>query len=171
MDEDNIGYDSYSVNVKLRKHIPDTLPIRGKRVKLTYPGIPAFCNQCWRIGHTHWDCQRGKSNWLEFVEDFYNNREVTDDMLGTWVDAVKKYLPSQGGARKQKTNQNKSQVAKEPKVKSKVVVPANNGASPRLRNPPASQRNQRKPQKANKRNEEDNMNKNKNKKERHRGNN
>jgi hypothetical protein len=122
VDEDNIGYDSYSVDVIIKRHIPDVLPIRGKRVKLTYPGIPAFCNRCWRIGHAHWDCQRNKSNWLEFVEDFYNNREVTDEMLGSWVEAVKKYLPTQGGSRKQKTNHLQSNVPKQ-KVKSKVVVP------------------------------------------------
>jgi hypothetical protein len=136
VDEDNIGFDSYSIDVKLKRHIPDVLPIRGKRVRLTYPGIPAFCNRCWRIGHSHWDCQRNKCNWLEFVEDFYNNREVTDDMLGSWVDAVKKYLPSQGGTRKEKTNQFQSNDPK-PKVKSKiVVVPAPQVASELPKTPP-----------------------------------
>ncbi len=141
MDEDNIGYDSYSIDIRLKKHIPDVLPIRGKRVKLTYPGIPAFCNNCWRIGHTHWDCKRNKANWLEFVEDFFNNRDVSDDMLGSWVESVKKYLPSQGGVRKIKANQPPTTSKdRHPKVQSKVVIPypkeSNNEQSntpPRLR--------------------------------------
>ncbi len=78
----------------LNKHIPDTLPICGKRVKVTYPGIPILCNRCWKLGHGHWECKDpNKTNWLELVADFYGNENVTDDMLGTWVDALCKYHP------------------------------------------------------------------------------
>ncbi len=104
IDEDGIGSNEYTIKLEIESHIPDTLPVRGKRVKLSYPGIPAFCTHCWRIGHAPWDCERPRANWLEYVSDFHDNPDVTEDMLGSWVDALKKYYPPCGGARKQKTD-------------------------------------------------------------------
>jgi hypothetical protein len=94
VDANNIGLPDYSVDVVLARHIPDTLPIRGKRVKVTYPGIPILCNRCWKLGHGHWECKEpNKTNWLELVADFYGNEKVTDEMLGSWLDALYKYHP------------------------------------------------------------------------------
>ncbi len=94
LDANGVGLPDYSADIVLNKHIPDTLPICGKRVKVTYPGIPILCNRCWKLGHGHWECKDpNKTNWLELVADFYGNQRVTDEMLGTWVDALCKYHP------------------------------------------------------------------------------
>ncbi len=94
MDKDGVGIPDFSVDIILTRHIPDTLPIKGKRVKLTYPGIPNLCSKCWKLGHCHWECKdQWKSNWLELVLDFYIDDRVTDDMLGSWVDSLYLYHP------------------------------------------------------------------------------
>ncbi len=104
MDEDGVGYADYSVDVILRKHIPAILPIKGKRVKVTYPGIPAFCNKCWKLGHAQWECkEKNKTNWLEFVCDLYLNDDVTEAMLGSWTTSLYKFHPSLGGVPKNGT--------------------------------------------------------------------
>ncbi len=73
-------------------------------MKVIYAGIPAFCNKCWKIGHAHWECkEKNKTNWLEFVVDLYLNDDVTEDMLGSWVDAIYKFHPSLGGIPKNGT--------------------------------------------------------------------
>jgi hypothetical protein len=90
--------------VILQKHIPALLPIKGKQVKIIYSGIPAFCNNCWKIGHAHWECKEThKTNWLEFVGDLYINNDVTEEMLGSWVTSLYKYHPSLGGVPKNGT--------------------------------------------------------------------
>jgi hypothetical protein len=99
-----VGYPDLSVDVILRKHIPALLPIKGKRVKIVYAGIPAFCNKCWKLGHAHWECKEpNKTNWLEFVADLYINDNVTEEMLGSWVPSLYKYHPSLGGVPKNGT--------------------------------------------------------------------
>jgi hypothetical protein len=96
IDEDGIGNTDFTIDAVLRKHIPDTLPIRGKRIRVSYPGIPALCNRCWRLGHAQFECkQPHKTNWLELVADFYGDeKHVSEDMLGTWTDALYKYHPT-----------------------------------------------------------------------------
>jgi hypothetical protein len=104
VDKDDVGFPDFTVDVKLDRHVPDILPIRGKRVRLTYPGIPAFCSKCWEIGHAFRDCTKNKTNWLEYVADFYAKDEVTDEMLGSWIESLEKYHPHCGGKKKQKSN-------------------------------------------------------------------
>jgi hypothetical protein len=96
VDEDGIGNTDFTIDAILKKHIPETLPICGKRIKVSYPGIPALCSRCWRIGHAQFECkQPHKTNWLELVADFYGDEHhVTEEMLGTWTDALYKYHPS-----------------------------------------------------------------------------
>ncbi len=95
MDDDDIGIPDFTVDIVLDQHIPDTLPIKGKRIRLSYPGIPTLCSRCWKIGHTHYECkQKHKTNWLELVCDFYIDDNVTESMLGSWVEALYKYHPS-----------------------------------------------------------------------------
>ncbi len=75
--------------------MPNILPILGYRIKLTYPGIPAFCKRCWKLGHAHFECEdKFKTNWLEYVGDLYLKEKVTQAMLGSWVDALYKYHPT-----------------------------------------------------------------------------
>ncbi len=63
---------------------------------MSYPGIPALCNRCWRIGHAQFECKQAhKTNWLELVADFYGDEEhVSEEMLGSWTEALYKYHPS-----------------------------------------------------------------------------
>jgi hypothetical protein len=93
VDEDGIGDTDFTIDIVLKKHIPDTLPIRGKRIRVSYPGIPALCSRCWRIGHAQFECkQKHKTNRLELVADFYRDEvHVTEEMLGSWTDALYKY--------------------------------------------------------------------------------
>jgi hypothetical protein len=113
VDKDDVGFPDFTVDVKLDRHVPDILPIRGKRVRLSYPGIPAFCSKCWQIGHTFRDCTKIKTNWLEYVADFYAKEEVSDDMLGSWIESLEKYHPLCGGKKKQKTNLQNTQKRRE----------------------------------------------------------
>ncbi len=79
----------------MKKHIPDTLPIRGKKVKIAYPGIPLLCYKCWKLGHGHWECpDEYKTNWLELVADFFADERVSEEMLGSWIDLLYKFHPA-----------------------------------------------------------------------------
>jgi hypothetical protein len=128
VDEDGIGDTDFTIDVVLRKHIPDTLPIRGKRIRVSYPGIPALCSHCWRIGHARFECkQKHKTNWLELVADFYGDEEhVTEEMLGSWTDALYKYHPTLASAPNTTKYRTKLFVSQEPKKDIRYRIPKDN---------------------------------------------
>jgi len=68
-DQNKLGIktDNYSVRLKLQFHIPEYLPIHGKKARVYYHGIPSFCGRCHRIGHTKSDCNYNPATWLEFL--------------------------------------------------------------------------------------------------------
>ncbi len=114
MDEDNVGNSDYSVDAVLTKHIPSTIPIKGHRVKVTYPGIPALCNKCWKIGHSYWECaDKTKTNWLELVGDFYIKDGVTDEMLSSWVQALYIFTREKEHEREKEREKQKAQESNE----------------------------------------------------------
>ena len=51
-DSDNDGTNrtgTYVLRIKLKRDIPQLLPILGKRIKINYPGRPRQCTNCFRI--------------------------------------------------------------------------------------------------------------------------
>jgi len=94
VDEHDIEFDDIEVDVLLNKHMPEILPIKGNRIKFYYPGIKPLCIRCYTSGHNKWECnKKDKTNWLDFVIKFYKSEEVSDDMLGSWVETLKTYHP------------------------------------------------------------------------------
>ncbi len=53
--------------------------------------------------------------------DFYQDDDVSDDMLGTWVNSVKRYVPSFGGTRKPPTSTRRE--SPKPSVASRAPSP------------------------------------------------
>lgn len=38
-----IGTDDYEIDAKLKNHIPEILPMNGRRIQVSYPGQPKLC--------------------------------------------------------------------------------------------------------------------------------
>jgi len=93
-DKEGVEYDDVELDLLMIKPMPEILPIKGQRIKFHYPGIKTLCLRCYRPGHPKWECQRKyKTNWLEYVMKFFQSDEVTEDMLGSWVDTLKEFHP------------------------------------------------------------------------------
>jgi len=93
-DKEGVEYDDLEVDVLLIKPMPEILPVKGQRIKFHYPGIKTLCLRCYRSGHPKWECQRKyKTNWLEYVFKFQQSDEVTEDMLGSWMDTLREFHP------------------------------------------------------------------------------
>jgi len=43
MGEQGIETDDYEIDAKLKNHVPEILPMQGKRVQVSYPGQPKLC--------------------------------------------------------------------------------------------------------------------------------
>ena len=77
---------TYAVKVKLRRKIPQLLPMLGKRIKIYYPGIQKLCTNCFG-NHPRKVCRSDKLPWPEYVQKFIaSNREVPAQLFGKWAN-------------------------------------------------------------------------------------
>jgi hypothetical protein len=60
--------DVYSVRLRLSYLLPEFLPIRGKRARIYYHGIPPFCVLCYAQGHVRQECQNNPVSWNDYIE-------------------------------------------------------------------------------------------------------
>jgi len=80
-----IRSDVFETELLLRKHIPEFLPIAGRKLQVGYPGIPKACNNCYQLGHMKRNCKNKKKEWLERVGDLRQSGEFEDELFGGWI--------------------------------------------------------------------------------------
>jgi hypothetical protein len=85
-DEDDydkpIGTGNLWVTVKLRKRIPQFVPMMGKKVEIYHRGMLPTCIKCY--------CEGEKRSWLDYVEGFIiENRNIDLRLYGRWTKILK----------------------------------------------------------------------------------
>ncbi len=79
-----IQNDIYTVKLKLEHHIPEYLPIRGKKAKIYYHGMLSFCSACHVLGHLTVDCENQPASWWDYIERL-KSCDVPIDYFGSWI--------------------------------------------------------------------------------------
>jgi len=86
---DDIATDDYEIDVKLDNHIPEILPMNGKRVHVTYPGQPKLCRTCLCQGHIAKDCaDLEKTDFLDYVARLLKSGLFKEELFGSWIDSL-----------------------------------------------------------------------------------
>jgi hypothetical protein len=67
-----VGNGIYSVRMKLKKDMPQLIPMHGKRIRLYYRGIIKRCTNCFGA-HQRKNCKEKKVQWIKYVEQFITN--------------------------------------------------------------------------------------------------
>jgi len=80
--------DVLEVDLLLRKHIPEFLPISGSKVQIAYPGIPKACINCYKFGHMKRNCRGAKVDWIQRVAEFRKTGEFEDSLFGKWIQIL-----------------------------------------------------------------------------------
>jgi hypothetical protein len=80
---------NYIARIKLRRDIPEWVPILGKRIKISYQGVRRLCTNCFGQ-HPKKSCQSKKVTWGEYVAVFKNRYQ---DISQEVVDRTKKQVP------------------------------------------------------------------------------
>ena len=85
---------NYSVKIRIKKAIPQLLPILGRRIKINYPGIQRLCTNCFNK-HPKQTCQSRKVTWPSYVKMFVQSHpEIRASMFGSWHEhSNPKYNP------------------------------------------------------------------------------
>jgi len=84
-----IGLSSLIVKMELTKHIPEFLPIDGKKVRIHYGGIAKQCLNCYEWNHRKAECKQGKKIWVDYVAEFIKNHDYDPLMYGRWMKIIR----------------------------------------------------------------------------------
>lgn len=91
-----VGNGVLSVKMKIEEHIPQFLPINGRKVKVYYRGMPKLCSRCYEEGHMKADCENTFTSWLEYVANFIEMHPHFDEKLfGKWRKISEKWRMDQ----------------------------------------------------------------------------
>ena len=83
-----IGSGTYSVKMKLKKDIPQMLPMFGKRIRVYYRGVQKLCTKCFG-NHNRLHCRNDKVRWIDYVLKFIeDNPDIPEEMYGRWWQVV-----------------------------------------------------------------------------------
>jgi hypothetical protein len=77
--------DVLETEILLRRHIPEYLPIAGRKAQVSYPGIPKACNNCYTVGHMKRNCKSKKRDWIHRVAELRKSGEFEDELFGGWI--------------------------------------------------------------------------------------
>jgi hypothetical protein len=83
-----IRTDIFETETVLRKHVPEYLPIGGRKLLVSYPGIPRICNNCYEPGHVKRACRSKGIEWVQKVREMRDSGEFTDEMFGGWIGII-----------------------------------------------------------------------------------
>jgi hypothetical protein len=86
----------YEIEVTLKEHVPEWLPMYGKKVRIFYHGMPRQCNGCYKLGHLKWECKEDKLNWRSYVFHLRSTGNYEDALFGSWLDEKPKEPENDG---------------------------------------------------------------------------
>ena len=77
----------YSVKIKLKRDIPQILPILGKKIKIHYKGIQKLCPRCFGP-HPKQVCHSKKIEWKDYISRFMlENKVIPKELYGKWFNS------------------------------------------------------------------------------------
>jgi hypothetical protein len=90
--KDKLGYvtDELEVEVKLKRHIPEFLPMYGRRIRIFYVGMQRQCNNCFGLGHFRAECEEEKKDWFSYIEDLVDSGDFEEELFGEWPEVIKR---------------------------------------------------------------------------------
>ena len=87
-DADPYGNGTYSIKMRLKKEVPQLLPMWGKRIRIYYRGVTKLCPNCFGA-HARKNCKSEKVTWIQYVLRFMeNNPDIPPEYYGKWWKIV-----------------------------------------------------------------------------------
>jgi hypothetical protein len=89
-DKNGLKTDNLEVEVTLRKHIPEYLPMYGRRIRIYYLGMQKQCNNCFELGHIKSACEEEKKDWFSFIEELIDSGDYKKSLFGDWPEVIQR---------------------------------------------------------------------------------
>jgi hypothetical protein len=82
--------DVFETEILLKEHVPEYLPIAGRKALVNYPGIPRSCNNCYGTGHVKRSCKSRKKEWVQHVKEMRATGRFEDEIFGGWIAIIER---------------------------------------------------------------------------------
>lgn len=93
-----MGNGDLKVKMTIDEHIPQFLPIDGRKVKIYYKGIPKMCTACYEVGHIKANCENSPTSWMEYVANLIESSDENEMALfGRWTKIARRWRLSKTG--------------------------------------------------------------------------
>jgi hypothetical protein len=90
--EKTLGTSRFKVKMRIVEHIPQYLPMNGRKVKIYYKGIEKLCLNCYEPGHLKAECENERKSWLEYTARYIKeNKDFEPELFGRWIHVVRKW--------------------------------------------------------------------------------
>ena len=87
-DADPVGNGTFSIKMRLRRDVPQLLPMWGKRVRVYHRGVQKLCSNCFGT-HPRRNCRSEKVAWTRYVLNFMEKYpEIPSEMYGRWWKVI-----------------------------------------------------------------------------------
>ncbi len=90
VDQGGLKTDEIEVEVKLSDHIPEYLPMYGRKIRIYYHGMQKQCNHCMDLGHLKADCTGEKCDWFAYIDSFIDSGDFDIKLFGEWPAIIKR---------------------------------------------------------------------------------
>jgi hypothetical protein len=70
----------------INEHIPEWIPMCGKKTWVFYHGMRRQCINCFKKGHMKWECKEEKTNWKGYVTSLRSTGNYEDALFGNWLE-------------------------------------------------------------------------------------
>jgi hypothetical protein len=82
------------VELTIEDHLPEWIPMFGRKVRIYYHGMRKQCNNCYDLDHLKKDCTAPRLNWMGYVEKLRKTGKYEDQMFGSWLDEPRTTEPT-----------------------------------------------------------------------------
>ena len=87
-DADPLGNGTFSIKMRLKKDIPQLLPMWGKRIRIYHRGVQKLCSNCFGT-HPRKNCRSEKVPWTRYVLNFMErNPDIPSELYGRWWKVI-----------------------------------------------------------------------------------
>ena len=81
-DADPIGNGTYSIKMRLRKDIPQLIPMWGKRIRVYYRGVQKLCSNCFGP-HPRKNCRSERVTWVAYcLRCMESQKDIPEELYG-----------------------------------------------------------------------------------------
>ena len=127
-----VGLGVYSVKMKLRRDIPQFIPMDGRRIRIYYRTIVKRCTNCFQQ-HLRKQCKNEKVEWFSYVKRFSElHPEIPANFYGRCSSMIESRPPTETESQETESQETEEQTRAESNEETQTTKSVPKGTKPRI---------------------------------------